>query len=166
MKSRHAITAFTLAAAGVLAATIPAQGASAPKTETFVFVQTSETNAAVSGAGPLTGLGTASALDSKTIKFDFTKTSYQGSLQVTVAITGQSHKTNQKACIIQFTQKGTWKVTAGELGLAGATGHGTYTVSGTELGCLNSPTPSPITDAIVATFTGPLTVPHFSAQPA
>ena len=156
MKVRYAsVTAGALTVFGLLATGLPAQAAT-PPTEQFTVVQTSFSNSQstnpMSGSGPINGLGKDVETGNTTDNFVFPK----GTLMVTHHKTSGTEGGSKKSCTDLITEKGTYTVTGGTKAYAGATGHGTYMLTGVVLGCdQNKP---PVAVAPIIRASGPLSL--------
>ena len=106
-------------------------------TERFIGVNTSPTSqgGTVSATGPIHALGKDIVLDNNHDKFVFPK----GTLLVSHHQTSGTQHFDKVTCTAQITQQGTFTVTGGTKAYAGATGHGTYSLSGIFVGCGKTP---------------------------
>jgi hypothetical protein len=157
MKTRYAVTAGTLTVFGVFAGVIPAQAAAPSNIETIVGIQTSVTGntSPISGSGPVTGVGKDVQTGNLTDNFVFSA----GTLKITHHSSegGGKETFNKNTCLFQFSDKGTCTVTGGTKAYAGATGQGTYTLTGLGIGC-NQKKP-PLAVSVILHASGPLNVP-------
>lgn len=153
IRRRH-LPLFVAALAGMCGA-IPAASAagSGGNTERFIVVNTSTANGPTTGpisaTGPIHALGKDVPVDDNHDKFVFPK----GTLLVTHHRTSGTQHFDKVTCTAQITEQGTYTITGGTKAYAGATGRGTYSLSGIFIACRNKP---PLAASFIIRAAGPL----------